>query len=290
MRNAPSELPATPPRPVAALSIAGSDSGGGAGIQADLRTFAAHGLLGTTAITAITAQNTLGVEAWEAVSVPLIVAQIRAVLSDLPVAAAKTGMLGTSAVIDAVAATLAGLERPVPLVVDPVMVATSGHRLLEPEAEATLARTLLPLATVLTPNLPEAAVLSGLPREAPPEAHARRIGAIAPEAWLVIKGGHGDGDLSIDIAFGPRGERFELALPRVRTLSTHGTGCTLSAAITAGLALGQAPLDAIAHGRAFVQRGLELAVPTGAGHGPLNHLFGFEPSIDAIRSLTTPTR
>lgn len=273
------------PRALAALSIAGSDSGGGAGIQADLRTFAAHGLLGTTALTAVTAQNTLGVTAWEPISTSLIAAQVRAVLADLPVAAAKTGMLGTSAVIEAVAATLAEVDRPLPLVVDPVMVATSGHRLLEPDAEATLARVLLPMAAVLTPNRPEAAVLSGLPELAPAEAHAARIRALAPSAWIVIKGGHGDGNLSVDTVFGPHRERFELSLPRVTTRSTHGTGCTLSAAIAAGLALGMAPADAIAHGRAFVQRGLEAAVPVGAGHGPLNHLFAFEDGIAAVRGL-----
>jgi len=157
--------------PIAALTIAGSDSGGGAGIQADVRTFAAHGLLGCTAITAVTAQSTRGVMAWEPVSPALVAAQIQAVLSDLPVRAVKTGMLGTRAVIVAVADALAA-HVDLPLVVDPVMVATSGDRLLDDDALGALVERLLPRATVLTPNRPEAAVLSGLPASRPADEHA----------------------------------------------------------------------------------------------------------------------
>jgi hydroxymethylpyrimidine/phosphomethylpyrimidine kinase len=273
------------PHVVAALSIAGSDSGGGAGIQADLRTFLAFGLLGTTAITAVTAQNTRGVDAWEPVPVALVAAQIRSVLGDLPVRAIKTGMLGTAEVIEAIAETLRVTGAGLPLVVDPVMVATSGHRLLRPEAEAALVAKLLPMARVVTPNRPEAAVLSGLPADADAAAHAAAIRLHAPEAWIVIKGGHGGGDTSVDHIVGPDGESFDMQLPRIATRSTHGTGCTLSAAITAGLALGWTPALAIRRARRFVHEAIAHATPVGGGHGPLAHLFALQAGIDAVRDL-----
>jgi hydroxymethylpyrimidine/phosphomethylpyrimidine kinase len=265
----------------AALTIAGSDSGGGAGIQADLRTFFAHGLLGATAVTAVTAQNTLGVTAWEAVSAALVRAQIAAVLADLPVVAMKTGMLGTAAVIAAVCEALAQVDarggRLLPLVVDPVMVATSGHRLLDPDAEEALKAQLLPRALVVTPNLAEAAALSGLPVAAPAAEHAEAIRVWASSAWIIVKGGHGVGLDCVDFVAPPASPAFTLSGRRVATRATHGTGCTLSAAITAGLAQGAEPEAAIRHARWYVQRAIEFASELGAGHGPLNHGFAREP-------------
>lgn len=273
-------------RPLAALTIAGSDSGGGAGIQADLRVFAAHGLLGCSAITAITAQNTLGVRAWEPVSERLVEAQIDAVLSDLPVAAMKTGMLGSAALVRAVAAKLTVAGRGLPLVVDPVMVSTSGHRLLERDAEQALIEELFPLATVLTPNLHEAAALSGLPVSEPPSAHLEALSAMAPQAFIIVKGGHRMGELTqatsaVDLVRSPSGERFALVAPWVETTSTHGTGCSFSAAIASQLALmGRSDdreavvLRAIAEARRYLAGALASAVPVGAGHGPVDHLFG----------------
>ena len=304
MSNAPTRIhieasPAASPRlsrPIAALTIAGSDSGGGAGIQADLRVFAAHGLLGCSALTAITAQNTLGVRAWEPVSERLVEAQIDAVLDDLPVAAMKTGMLGSAGLVRAVAASLrraaGGLgARPLPLVVDPVMVSTSGHRLLERDAEAALVEHLFPLATVLTPNLHEAAVLSGLPLHAPPSEHLEALAALAPQAFVIVKGGHREGDTSeasqaVDLVGSPLGRTFALVAPWVETKSTHGTGCSFSAAIASQLALGGATshadaatdeaavLSAIVEARRYLAGALASAFPVGAGHGPVDHLFG----------------
>lgn len=258
-------------QPVAALTVAGSDSGGGAGIQADLRVFAAHGLLGTSAITAITAQNTQGVTAWEAVSESLVSAQIEAVLADLPVRAAKTGMLGRAALVRAVVKALP----PLPLVVDPVMISTSGHRLLEPDAELVLIEELVARATVLTPNLHEASALSGLPFSAAPTAHLEAIRTRAPRAWIVIKGGHrletvGD---AVDLVGAPNGECYSLRAPWVDTTSTHGTGCSFSAAITSRLALGEPVLDAIVMARRYLAGALANAIPLGYGHGPVDHLF-----------------
>jgi hydroxymethylpyrimidine/phosphomethylpyrimidine kinase len=277
--------PASPrlSRPLAALTIAGSDSGGGAGLQADLRTFAAHGVLGTTAITAVTAQNTLGVEAWEPVSPGLVRAQITAVLGDLPVRAAKTGMLGNRAIIEAVAEALEALGGRLPLVIDPVMVATSGHRLLEPEAEGALRDRLLPLATVLTPNRLEAAVLSGRPVGDSPLAHAERIALAAPRAWIVVKGGHrvaGEAvDVAVDTVLTPSGEVMTLTSPWLETRATHGTGCTLSAAIAAQMALGEGVGEAIRRARAYLAGALQAAVAMGGGHGPVDHLFALAPSV-----------
>lgn len=270
--------------PIAALTIAGSDSGGGAGIQADLRTFAAHGLLGTTAITAVTAQNTRGVSAWEALSPALVAAQIDAVMDDLPVRAAKTGMLATQSIIATVAATWAQWSS-IPLVIDPVMVATSGHRLLAPDAEAALIE-LLALATVVTPNRPEAAVLSGLALDAPAAAHAAAIARLTP-ATIVIKGGHptaasptanawaaerGPRATAIDLVRNPDGTTFELTSPWIDTTSTHGTGCTFSAAIAANLALGHDLVDALHAAKAYLAAALASALPLGHGHGPVDHL------------------
>jgi hydroxymethylpyrimidine/phosphomethylpyrimidine kinase len=253
-----------------ALSVAGSDSGGGAGIQADLRTFHAFGVHGTTAITAITAQNTLGVTAIHPVPPGIVRAQIDAVASDLSPAAVKTGMLATADLVETVAAALIELGLP-NYVLDPVMVATSGARLLEPDAEDRVARLLLPLARVVTPNLDEASILVGAPVRAEEEmrAAAARLVEMGAAAALV-KGGHLDADELVDILYD--GEEWsEWRHPRVLTTSTHGTGCTLSAAITAGLARGLAPRHAIDDALGFLQRALRSAPGIGAGHGPVNH-------------------
>lgn len=255
-----------------ALTIAGSDSGGGAGIQADLKTFAAFGVYGASAVTAITAQNTLGVQAIHEVPAEVVAAQIDAVLSDIGADAVKTGMLSSTAIIEAVADRLRahGATR---LVVDPVMVAKSGDRLLRDDAVATLRELLLPLAEVVTPNAGEASVLAGIEVVDGDSAHeaARRIHALGPH-YVIVKGGHLGGPTSDDLGFD--GKRFEvLSGRRIATCHTHGTGCTFSAAIAAGLAAGRSPLEAARAARAFVQGAIEHAEPIGAGHGPLNHLW-----------------
>ncbi len=257
-------------RPVA-LTIAGSDSSAGAGIQADLKTFAAFEVYGASAITAVTAQNTLGVTAIEELGTGVIAAQIDAVVGDLGVAAVKTGMLSSTLIIETVAERLEvhGLER---LVVDPVMVAKSGDRLLREDAVAALRGRLLPLALVLTPNAGEAEVLSGRPVTTMAEAKeaARAIAALGPR-HVVVKGGH-FGEEAVDVLFD--GERFtELPAKRIATTSTHGTGCTFSSAIAAGLANGKGVGDAVADAKAYVTEAIGRAFPVGAGHGPLHHFF-----------------
>ena len=254
-----------------ALTIAGSDSGGGAGIQADLRTFAAHGLHGASAITAVTAQNTVAVVDYVALDPRMVVAQIDAVASDIPLAAVKTGMLANRAIVEAVADALARLRLP-HLVVDPVMVAKSGDRLLDPAAEAAYRERLFPLAEVVTPNLAEAEALLGRPvrsLEAMADA-ARDLHAQGPRA-VVVKGGHLEGD-PVDVFFdGRRMER--LPAPRIATRNTHGTGCTLSAAIAARLALGHEPLEAVRGAKAYLTEALRGAYTLGRGAGPVDHLY-----------------
>ena len=256
---------------IVALTVAGSDSGGGAGIQADLKTFAAHGVYGVSAITAVTAQNTRAVSAVEALSPGIVAAQIAAVVDDFRVAALKTGMLANSGIIGAVARVLR-VSRVGPLVVDPVMVAKSGDRLLDADALDTLKRDLLPLATVVTPNLPEAEVLAGIPirtlddqREA-----ARRIVALGARA-VVVKGGHAQSSEIVDVLFD--GQAFtEFRGERVPGTSTHGTGCTFSAAIAAQLALGRGIQEAIPLAQAYVAKAIRNAPGLGTGHGPMGHL------------------
>jgi hydroxymethylpyrimidine/phosphomethylpyrimidine kinase len=259
-----------------ALTIAGSDSGGGAGIQADLKTFAACGVYGTSAITAITAQNTLGVTAWEAVSTELVVAQIEAVAGDLPPHAVKTGMLATAAIVEAVAAAIGGLDLP-NLVVDPVMIAKGGDRLLREDAVAAIKAHLLKLAEIVTPNIPEAEVLSGasIRTLADMRAAARRIRALGPRV-VVVKGGHLDpsdaGGVVIDVVCTPD-EEFELRGPRLDTRHTHGTGCTLAAAAAAFLAQDQPVDDALRNAREYLEGAIRHAPGLGQGHGPLNHFW-----------------
>jgi hydroxymethylpyrimidine/phosphomethylpyrimidine kinase len=256
-----------------ALTIAGSDSGGGAGIQADLKTFAALGVYGASVLTALTAQNTQRVSAIHDVPAEFVTAQIDAVFSDLAVGAVKIGMLARAPVIEAVAA---GLDRwkATNVVLDPVMIATSGDRLLAPEAIDALKRELLPRANLVTPNLPEAAALLGdevAADERAMEAQALRILALGAKAVL-IKGGHGESAESADLLFdGSSSTRF--AVKRIATRNTHGTGCTLSAAIAAGLAKGQDLATAARAAKDYVTKAIAAAdrLAIGQGHGPLHH-------------------
>ncbi len=255
-----------------ALTIAGSDSGGGAGIQADLKTFGALGVFGTSALTAITAQNTTGVLAVEMVPVPVIVAQIEAVLDDIGADAIKTGMLGTPDVVEAVAATLRA-RRTGPIVVDPVMIAKSRARLLAEDAIAALTRELLPLATVITPNAPEAGALTGqrVASEADARDVARRLHDLGPRA-VIVKGGHLDTPDVVDLLYD--GATFvEARGPRYPTRHTHGTGCTFAAAIAAGLALGQPLPEAFRNARAYLDGAIRHAPGLGRGAGPVEHFW-----------------
>lgn len=252
------------------LIIAGSDSGGGAGIQADLKTVTALGGFGMTAITALTAQNTLGVFGVMPVEPDFVVQQMDVVLDDLGADAVKTGMLHSPEVIEAVAGALE--RRPgLPLVVDPVMIAQSGATLLQDTAVVALKQHLLPRATLLTPNLPEAEKLIGrsIGGAADMEAAAREILAMGPEAVL-LKGGHLTGDWLVDLLVTSKGvKRFEG--PRIDTDQTHGTGCTLASAIATGLAQGLSLADAVRRARAYLQEALRTAPGLGRGQGPVNH-------------------
>ena len=262
-----------------ALTIAGSDSSGGAGIQADLKTFSALGVYGASAITALTAQNTLGVEAVHAVPPDFILKQIEVVARDLDVGAVKIGMLATRGLIEAVAQ---GLEcfPGVPVVLDPVMVAASGDPLLDEDAVETLRLVLIPRASLITPNLPEAAKLLAESQarnedEMSAQAEAlRRQGAGA----VLIKGGHGEGEKAVDILIDAEGE-LRLEASRVNTRNTHGTGCTLSSAIAAELAKGAGLRAAIVAAKAYVTAALEAAdaLRIGKGRGPVHHFHALWP-------------
>lgn len=264
--------------PPVALTIAGSDSGGGAGIQADLRTFAAHRVHGASAIAALTAQNTVEVRGVRATPADFLVAQIETVLDDLPVAAVKTGMLATAANVEAVA-DLAIAGRLPNLVVDPVMVSSSGHRLLDADAEHAYLHDLFPSATVITPNCREAAVLLGLDAittRAQQRDAARTLAGLGPRV-VVVKGGDlvdpDDPGRSVDVV--AHGVTFdELVSPRIDTPNNHGTGCSFAAAIAAGLARGDAPLEAVVAAKRFVAAAIAGAARwrLGAGHGPIDHL------------------
>ncbi|GAA1757909.1 bifunctional hydroxymethylpyrimidine kinase/phosphomethylpyrimidine kinase [Luedemannella helvata] len=261
--------------PPVALTIAGSDSGGGAGIQADLKTFAALGVFGTSAITALTAQNTVGVRGVHAVPAEFVLAQAEAVLEDLPVAATKTGMLATAGIVHAVA-KLAAAGRLPSLVVDPVMVASSGDRLLEPAAERLYVAELLPHATVVTPNLVEAEVLvkGSIGTLAEQREAAVALGALGPSV-VVVKGGHAVSDAAgeaVDVVW-DGSTIHELRAPRVDTPNNHGTGCTFASAIAAGLAKGLAVTEAVTAAKTYVQRAVTAGArwSLGAGHGPLDH-------------------
>ena len=261
-----------------ALTIAGSDSGGGAGIQADLKTFHQFGVFGTSVITAVTAQNTLGVLAWEPVSEALVTRQLDALAGDLPPAAVKSGMLASAALVETVAAGITRHRLP-NYVLDPVMVATSGDRLLDEDAEQLVARRLLPLAALVTPNLDEAAILVG-EVVATPDAMERAGRALVRRGAraALVKGGHLSGDQVVDVLV-TAGAARRFTRPRLDTTSTHGTGCTLSAAVAAGLALGRPLEQAVADGLDFVHRAMAAApgLGGGRGHGPLNHFVPAPP-------------
>jgi len=256
-----------------AVTIAGSDSGGGAGIQADIKTFSALRVYGASVITALTAQNTMGVQGIHDVPPDFVAQQIDSVFSDLDVRAVKIGMLSQSAVIEAVAAGLWRYDQT-QVVLDPVMVAASGDRLLAPEAVDALRRALFPRALLVTPNLMEAAALLD---ESPAEdertmcRQAERILAFGPKAVLV-KGGHGSGRESTDILMDAQGMR-RFSAPRIETRNTHGTGCTLSAAIAAGLAKSFPLADAVAAGKDFISAAIGASphLHVGRGHGPVHH-------------------
>lgn len=253
------------------LIVAGSDSGGGAGIQADIKAVTAMNGFAATAITALTAQNTQGVHGVVGIEPAFIAQQIEVVLSDIGADALKTGMLHSAEVIGVVATEIARHAPGVPLVVDPVMVAKGGHRLLLTEAEAALRDTLLPMAALVTPNLPEAEVLVGFPVrvEADMKRAAQRLVELGAGAVL-MKGGHLEGDRVVDLLFQHgRFDRFEDT--RIESRSTHGTGCTLASAIAAGLAQKMTLRDAVARARNYVRQAIETAPGFGRGHGPLNH-------------------
>jgi hydroxymethylpyrimidine/phosphomethylpyrimidine kinase len=260
-----------------ALTIAGSDSSGGAGIQADLKTFAALGVYGASVITALTAQNTQGVSGIHQVPAEFVTAQIDAVFSDLVVGAVKIGMVAHPPVIDAIVAGLARWS-PKHVVLDPVMVATSGDRLLAAEAVEALRTKLIPLASVITPNLPEAAALldeAVAADEATVEQQGKRLLGLGCKAVL-IKGGHGEGAESIDYLIGANGA-IALAAPRIATKNTHGTGCSLSSAIAAGLARGEGTETAVRNAKAWVTAAIAAAdrFSVGHGHGPVHHFHKY---------------
>ncbi len=260
------------------LIVAGSDSGGGAGIQADIKAVTAMGAFAATAITALTAQNTEGVHGVWSVPTDFLRQQMRVVLEDIGADAIKTGMLHDSPTIAAVCEELAARAPSAPLVADPVMVAKGGHKLLQDEAIETVRRRLLPMAALVTPNLPEAEVLLGRPipdAAAMPQA-ARDLLAFGPRAVL-LKGGHLAGGTVLDLLATPEGtRRFES--PRIETRHTHGTGCTLASAIAAGLAQGLALPDAVARARAYVLAAIAAAPGYGRGHGPLDHAVTLDPA------------
>ena len=264
------------PTPPIVMTIAGSDSGAGAGIQADLKTFAAHNVYGTSVLTAVTAQNTTGVIAVQELSVIMIAHQIKAVMEDMPIQAVKTGMLSSAKIITQVVSSLKhyGIQQ---LVVDPVMVAKGGDKLLQDEAIQTLKEKLLPHALVLTPNIPEAEVLTGLPIETLDDARhaAKTLISMGPKT-VVVKGGHRKGE-PIDI-FYDGSNYYEFTSDRITTTSDHGTGCTFSAAITANLAKTLSIKDAVEQAKIYVSASLRSAYPVGKGHGPLNHFGHLDPS------------
>jgi hydroxymethylpyrimidine/phosphomethylpyrimidine kinase len=258
-----------------ALTIAGSDPSGGAGIQADLKTFAAFGLYGASAVTAITVQSTRGVDEVAPLSADLVTAQIEAIAGDLAIAATKIGMLATAAIVEAVAAAIEELDLPL-VVVDPVLVSSSGSRLLDDDGVAALRAGLVPLARVVTPNVPEAEALSGIriATSADRRAAARRIQDMGAAA-VIITGGHLDAaDASTVVDLVLDGDTFlELAVPRVVSAHTHGTGCTFASAVAARLALGDALGDAAARAQRYVAGAIAHAPGLGHGRGPLDHFW-----------------
>ncbi len=267
------------------LTIAGSDSGGGAGIQADLKTYTAFGVFGMSAITSVTAQNTQGVQGIHDLPPEFVALQIRSVLEDIGTDVIKTGMLSNAAIIHAVAEVLR--EHPeIPVVVDPVMRAKGGDPLLRPDAQDALIKEILPLAFVVTPNIPEAEALVGFEIHGLPDMRraAKAIKNLGPQNVL-IKGGHLEGDEATDLLFD--GSTFhEFPAPRIPTRNTHGTGCTYASAIAAALALGNDLKEAIEKAKAFVTGAIQNALPLGHGHGPLNHMYRIKPGSVDFDALT----
>jgi hydroxymethylpyrimidine/phosphomethylpyrimidine kinase len=255
-----------------ALTVAGSDSSAGAGIQADLKTFAALGVYGVSAITAITAQSTTGVTASLALSADLVTAQIETVAGDIQIHATKTGMLATAAIVEAVAAAIEELELPL-VVVDPVMLSKAGDKLLDDDGVRALSVELLPRAKVVTPNIPEAEVLSGQPITSMDDVRAAavRIHELGAAA-VIVKGGHAPGDEIIDVLFD--GSVFtEFQMVRIPSNNTHGTGCTFASAIAGYLALGDSLVDATARAQSYVAGAIRHGLSIGRGHGPLDHFW-----------------
>lgn len=252
-----------------ALTIAGSDSGGGAGIQADIKTFQELGVFGTTAMTALTAQNTLGVYGIFDVTPEFLKQQLDAVLTDFNIQAIKTGMLFSAELIEVVAEVMK--KQTIPLVVDPVMIAKGGASLLQEKAVSALTTSLLPLSTICTPNIPEAEVLTGMTINNAKEIElaAKKILALGVK-YVVIKGGHSGGEFAKDIVYWNDGY-FSMETPRIQTKDTHGTGCTFSAAITANLAKGLSIEDAIIEAKKFIHLAISTPLSIGNGHGPTNH-------------------
>ncbi len=263
------------------LTVAGSDSGGGAGIQADLKTMLAHGVHGMTVLTAVTAQNSVGVQGVWPLPPEAIRAQFRSVVDDLGVDAIKTGMLGSVESLTCVAELLAGLAARarcgVPVVVDPVCVSKHGDRLIDREAVGALREVLLPLAQVVTPNLDEAVLLTGLPAERGGAALAEALLAYGP-AWVLVKGGHGPGD-PVDHLAGRDGRRFAYTAARNPNAHTHGTGCTLASALACRLALGEEVPAATAAAKAYVTGAIAGGFALGSGIGPTDHLWQLRPHL-----------
>jgi hydroxymethylpyrimidine/phosphomethylpyrimidine kinase len=266
-------MTSAPPR---VLAIAGSDSGGGAGIQADLKTMLALGVHGMSVVTAVTAQNSLGVQGYWELPPEAVAAQLASVLDDIGADAVKTGMLASAAIVETVAGELGG-RAPVPLIVDPVAVSKHGDSLLADGAIQAIRSVLLPLATVVTPNLPEAGLLSGreITDEAGMLAAARVIGAMGPR-WVLVKGGHLPGN-PVDLLVSDA-EVVRFPGPRIPTRHTHGTGCTLASAIAAELALGADMPGAVAAARAYVAGAIAGGFPLGAGIGPVDHGWRLRPA------------
>ncbi|WP_420585574.1 bifunctional hydroxymethylpyrimidine kinase/phosphomethylpyrimidine kinase [Ruegeria sp.] len=263
-----------------ALTIAGSDSGGGAGIQADLKAMSALGVYGSSVITAVTAQNTRAVTAVHGIPLDVVSAQIEAVLSDLDVGAIKIGMLATPEIIQTVADSVAAFKGPV--ILDPVMVAKSGDALLARDAVSTLRDVLLPRATVLTPNLPEAACLLDCQSAETPEQMIDQGKALCQlgARLVLMKGGHGRGEICHDLLIDASGRVSEFTAPRRDTCNTHGTGCTLSSSIAAGMAQGLSPVDAVAQAHDYLQGAIARAddLRIGQGHGPVHHFHRVWPT------------
>ncbi|EGQ24737.1 phosphomethylpyrimidine kinase [Sporosarcina newyorkensis 2681] len=255
-----------------ALTIAGSDSGGGAGIQADLKTFQELGIFGTSALTAITAQNTQGVHGVHPAPVEVVVAQVRAVLDDFDVKACKTGMLFSTEIITAIASLLKEYP-PIPLVIDPVMIAKGGQALLQQEAVQAMKENLIPFATIITPNIPEAEVLTGMKiiTDEDIQKAAQILIGLGARA-VIIKGGHRNDVLEAKDYYADReGQSFTMTTPWVQTKDTHGTGCTFAAALTGFIAKGYSLSDAVAEAKQFIQAAIEDGLRLGSGHGPTNH-------------------